>query len=48
MHRTRYSWYFVTGKPDVDETRNGRRETPWYKKVYKHARPPPWMAERRK
>ncbi|MGL4396690.1 MAG: hypothetical protein ACRCS9_09145 [Hyphomicrobium sp.] len=34
-----------TGKPDPDEARDGRWEAPWYKKVYKHVRPTPWIAE---
>lgn len=34
-----------TGKPDPDEARDGRWPAPWYKKVYKHARPAPWIAE---
>ena len=34
-----------TGKPDPDEARDGRWDAPWYKKVYKHVRPTPWIAE---
>lgn len=34
-----------TGKPDPDEARDGRWECPWYKKVYKHVRPTPWIAD---
>jgi len=34
-----------TGKPDVDEARDGRWEALWYKKIYKHVRPTPWIAE---
>jgi hypothetical protein len=33
------------GKPDPDEARDGRWPAPWYKKVYKHVRPTPWIAE---
>lgn len=32
-----------TGKPDPDEARDGRWPAPWYKKVYKHVRPTPWI-----
>ena len=34
-----------TGKPDPDEARDGHWEAKWYKKVYKHVRPTPWIAE---
>lgn len=34
-----------TGKPDPDEARDGRWEAPWYKKIYKHVRPTPWIGE---
>lgn len=34
-----------TGKPDPDEARDGHWEAPWYKRVYKHVRPTPWIAE---
>lgn len=34
-----------TGKPDPDEARDGRWAAPWYKKIYKHVRPTPWIAE---
>lgn len=34
-----------TGKPDPDEARDGRWAAPWYKKVYKHVRRTPWIAE---
>jgi hypothetical protein len=34
-----------TGKPDPDEARDGDWPAPWYKKVYKHVRPTPWIAE---
>lgn len=33
------------GKPDPDEARDGRWPAPWYKRVYKHVRPTPWIAE---
>ena len=33
------------GKPDPDEARDGCWPAPWYKKVYKHVRPTPWIAE---
>jgi hypothetical protein len=34
-----------TGKPDPDEARDGKWPAPWYKKVRKHIRPTPWIAE---
>jgi hypothetical protein len=34
-----------TGKPDPDEARDGRWPAPWYKRIYKHVRPTPWIAE---
>lgn len=34
-----------TGKPDPDEARDGRWPAPWHKRVYKHVRPTPWIAE---
>lgn len=34
-----------TGKPDPDEARDGRWPAAWYKKIYKHVRPTPWIAE---
>lgn len=34
-----------TGKPDPDEARDGSWPAPWYKRVYKHVRPTPWIAE---
>ncbi len=34
-----------TGKPDPDEARDGNWQAPWYKKVYKHVRPTPWIAD---
>lgn len=34
-----------TGKPDPDEARDGRWNAKWYKKIYKHVRPTPWIAE---
>ncbi len=34
-----------TGKPDPDEARRGEWPAPWYKKIYKHVRPTPWIAE---
>lgn len=34
-----------TGKPDPDEARDGRWPTQWYKKIYKHVRPTPWIGE---
>lgn len=34
-----------TGKPDPDEARDGCWPAPWYKKIYKHVRPTPWIAE---
>jgi hypothetical protein len=34
-----------TGKPDPDEARDGLWQAPWYKKVYKHVRPTPWIGE---
>jgi hypothetical protein len=35
----------VPGKPDPDEARDGVWPAPWYKKIYKHVRPTPWIAE---
>jgi len=34
-----------TGKPDIDEARDGWSDARWYKKLYKHVRPTPWIAE---
>jgi hypothetical protein len=34
-----------TGKPDVDEARDGRWDAPWYKKIYKQVQPTPWIAQ---
>lgn len=34
-----------TGKPDPDEARDGRWPAIWYKKIYKHVRPTPWISE---
>jgi hypothetical protein len=34
-----------TGKPDPDEARDGRWDAPIHKKIYKHVRPTPWIAE---
>lgn len=34
-----------TGKPDPDDARDGKWPAPWYKKIYKHVRPTPWIAE---
>lgn len=34
-----------TGKPDPDEARDGTWQAPWYKKIYKHVRPTPWIAD---
>lgn len=34
-----------TGKPDIDEARDGWSDPRWYKKVYKHVRPTPWIAD---
>jgi hypothetical protein len=34
-----------TGKPDPDEALEGRWPSPWYKRVYKHVRPTPWIGE---
>jgi hypothetical protein len=34
-----------TGKPDPDEARDGRWPAAWYKKIYKHVRPTPWIRE---
>jgi hypothetical protein len=34
-----------TGKPDIDEAREGWSDPRWYKKLYKHVRPTPWIAE---
>ncbi len=34
-----------TGKPDPDEALRGRYPAPWYKKLYKHVRPAPWIGE---
>lgn len=34
-----------TGKPDIDEARDGWSDPRWYKKLYKHVRPTSWIAE---
>jgi hypothetical protein len=34
-----------TGRPNPDEARDGRWPAPWYKKLYKHVRPTPWIGE---
>jgi hypothetical protein len=34
-----------TGKPDPDEARDGRWVAPLHKRLYKHVRPTPWIAE---
>ena len=34
-----------TGKPDIDEARDGWSDPRWYKKLYKRVRPTPWIAE---
>lgn len=34
-----------TGRPDQDQARDGNWPAPWYKKVYKHVKPTPWIAE---
>lgn len=34
-----------TGKPDPDEARDGRWPAPWHKRIYKHVRSTPWIAE---
>jgi len=34
-----------TGRPDPDEARDGRWDSPWIKRVYKYVRPTPWIAE---
>jgi hypothetical protein len=34
-----------TGKPDPHEAGAGRWPASWYKKLYKHVRPVPWIAE---
>jgi len=34
-----------TGHPDPDEALEGRWDAPLHKKVYKHVRPTPWIAE---
>lgn len=34
-----------TGKPDPDEARDGWSDERWHKKLYKHVRPTPWIAE---
>lgn len=34
-----------TGKPDIDEALEGRWPAPWYKRIYKHVRRTPWIAE---
>jgi hypothetical protein len=34
-----------TGNPDPDEARDGRWNAPFWKKIYKHVRPTPWIAE---
>lgn len=34
-----------TGKPDIDEARNGWSDSRWHKKLYKRVRPTPWIAD---
>jgi hypothetical protein len=34
-----------TGRPHPDEAAAGRWSCPWYKRVYKHIKPTPWIAE---
>jgi hypothetical protein len=34
-----------TGKPDPHEARDGIWPAPWYKKLYKHVRPTPWIGQ---
>ena len=34
-----------TGKPDIDEARDGWSDPRWQKKLYKHVRPTPWITE---
>jgi hypothetical protein len=34
-----------TGRPDPDEARDGRWPAPWHKRIYKHVRPTPWIAQ---
>ena len=34
-----------TGRPDQDQSRDGKSPAPWYKKFYKHVKPTPWIAE---
>jgi len=34
-----------TGRPDPDDARDGRWPAPLHKKLYKHVRPTPWIAE---
>ena len=34
-----------TGRPDIDEARDGWSDPRWYKKIYKHVPPTPWIAE---
>lgn len=34
-----------TGKPDIDEAIVGHWPAPWYKRIYKHVRPTPWLAD---
>lgn len=33
------------GKPEIDDALAGRWPSAWYKKLYKHVRPTPWIAE---
>lgn len=32
-----------TGRPNPDEARDGLWPAPWYRKLYKHVRPTPWI-----
>jgi hypothetical protein len=34
-----------TGRPDIDEARDGWSDPRWYKKLYKRVRPTPWIAD---
>jgi hypothetical protein len=34
-----------TGRPNPDDARDGVWPAPWYKRIYKHVRPTPWIGE---
>ena len=43
--RITFMWCAFTGKPDPHEAGVGQWPARWYKKLYKHVRPVPWIQE---